>query len=82
MPEQSNHPARANTELVGYRPTGLSPPPVATSLEDSSRPGQSTSGRLCFTVGEAHPGRRGGPIDALYALAFSAREIPMPPSRR
>lgn len=71
MPKRSTHLERAYTAVIGYRPAaGPYPSFVDTFLEDSSQPVQGTSGRLCVTVGEAHPGRRGGPIDALYALAF------------
>ena len=70
MPKDSKHPARACTAVIGKRRTGLFPPLVGTTLEEGSRPGQLTSGRLCFTVGEGRPGRRGVPLDALYALAF------------
>jgi len=70
MPKRSNHPARADTAVIGNRPGGPSPSPVNTSLADSSRAGQGTSGRLCYTVGKVRPGRRGVPLDALYAVAF------------
>lgn len=70
MPKRPKHPARACTAVIGYRSAGLSPSLVDTFLEDGSRAGQGTSGRLCFTVGETRADRRGGPLDALYALAF------------
>jgi hypothetical protein len=67
MPRWSKQPEGACTAVVGNRPAGRSL--VDTSTEDSPRTGRGTPGRPCFTVGDA-PGPRGGPIDALYALAL------------
>ena len=40
------------------------------SLQESFPPGRGASGGLCSTGGDARAGRRRGPLDALYALAF------------
>lgn len=77
MPKRSEHPPRAFTAVIGYRPTGPSLSPGVTPVEGGRRPGQRTAGRPRSTptlaipaADEVRAGRRGGPLDALYALAF------------